>query len=646
MEVRIKGLRLENYKCFNVSNVDFGKETVISGRNRSGKTTMMDAYFDIFTGKLADGTSPDKVRPHDQNGLDIPKIDVIRELVLTIDGEEHYIKKITSQKWRKPRGQTEEVLDGNETTYEVDGFQMKSKEFNEFMAKIAPSDTLLMCSNAQPFFSLIRKSTSEARKLLEKLSGFDVDTFISENPQYQSVSEITKGHNIEDVMKKLRKQQSDQKKKLDAKNTEVKYESNLSPVKIEVSDLELQKGIYKEEISKLDADDISMEDAADKYEKKHMDKMKIQSKMEEIAHRESVDINTKRDVHISEMNILKKKYQECKNSVAYYQDLASRAKRECERIKETISDIEIKLRNKEQVVFDEKEKFCSYCGQELPAEKQEEALKEFNRGQKSVLTRFNAQLKEAKNDLALEEKRISDNNTKISELNIEMEAIKNEFHKIQAKVNNLPEKPDLSNNEEYLELAAQYEKITEELSHEVDYTAKKRENRRKRSELLKNISDIDAKINNANEEQERHEARLDALKKEQRSMGQALADIEKQIDMVQEFSLEKNKALADAINSHFKHFQFKLLDYTLEGTPIETCRMMVDGTDYNNGLNGGDKRLTEIDLCRGLQEMNGLVLPIWCDEAGTVDDWRIPKDMKQQLILIEYKNDEFSVAER
>ena len=38
-------------------------------------------------------------------------------------------------------------------------------------------------------------------------------------------------------------------------------------------------------------------------------------------------------------------------------------------------------------------------------------------------------------------------------------------------------------------------------------------------------------------------------------------------------------------------------------------------------------------------------LPIWIDEANTIDPWRIPQDMEQQLILISRTEDELSVTE-
>ena len=43
--------------------------------------------------------------------------------------------------------------------------------------------------------------------------------------------------------------------------------------------------------------------------------------------------------------------------------------------------------------------------------------------------------------------------------------------------------------------------------------------------------------------------------------------------------------------------------------------------------------------------MNGLNLPIWIDEANTIDPWRIPVDMKQQLILISREDDVLKAEE-
>ena len=94
--VILKSILLENYKSFSSSlpgrkdfSCEFGKRTKISGRNREGKSTVKDAFFDVLTSKLADGSQPDaKVRPHTKDGIDIDRVDIIRDLELEIDGKQ------------------------------------------------------------------------------------------------------------------------------------------------------------------------------------------------------------------------------------------------------------------------------------------------------------------------------------------------------------------------------------------------------------------------------------------------------------------------------------------------------------------------------------------------------------------------------
>ena len=176
MKVEVKKISLENYKKFPSKSVDLFPRTEISGRNREGKSTLQDAYLDVLTGKMANGTEPTSIR-RKENGVEVQKVDVVRELTLVIDGKEKVIRKITKQKWRKPRGQSEEVFDGNETSYEIDGFPAKSKDYTEFIQSIAEPSTLLMCSNPKPFLDTLQKSTAESRKVLEKMSGFDIAVY-------------------------------------------------------------------------------------------------------------------------------------------------------------------------------------------------------------------------------------------------------------------------------------------------------------------------------------------------------------------------------------------------------------------------------------------------------------------------------------
>lgn len=64
--VKIRSLTLNNYRCFSGERefcADFGEKTRVSGKNGSGKSTVMNAVMEVLTGKNADGTQADNVRP-------------------------------------------------------------------------------------------------------------------------------------------------------------------------------------------------------------------------------------------------------------------------------------------------------------------------------------------------------------------------------------------------------------------------------------------------------------------------------------------------------------------------------------------------------------------------------------------------------
>lgn len=70
--------------------------------------------------------------------------------------------------------------------------------------------------------------------------------------------------------------------------------------------------------------------------------------------------------------------------------------------------------------------------------------------------------------------------------------------------------------------------------------------------------------------------------------------------------------------------------------------MKCDGIGYFDGLNHSDQILCNIDLVTGLQELNGLNLPIWVDDVESVNADRIP-DTGRQMILLKVSDDELKV---
>lgn len=663
MKVEVKKISLENYKKFPSKSVDLFPRTEISGRNREGKSTLQDAYLDVLTGKMANGTEPTSIR-RKENGVEVQKVDVVRELTLVIDGKEKVIRKITKQKWRKPRGQSEEVFDGNETSYEIDGFPAKSKDYTEFIQSIAEPSTLLMCSNPKPFLDTLQKSTAESRKVLEKMSGFDIAQFMEENPQYAHVEEITKGHSVEDTLKKLRKELNAQKKKVDAKNTEIAYETNRSVEAEDTSSLESKKQELNEELSKLEEQERILEDSAKGYDSLSYEIRGLKSSRDGLVSKANEWLRARQKFISDTVSELMLKKSEKESSIRIIgmelnrhiweakqtkADL-DRARQDYPRIKEMEWD-DSELKAIEAETFNDSDTICPTCGQELPEEQIAELKASFEEKKKfrieNELTKKqnweSAKQNQLKGTCDLGNSasaKLKKTNEKIKKLQSEIGVAQDEVAELtrqieeeQSKFTELPESVDITNDEEYLAVTARIVELEEKLKSFEDVPGKKQELRMQISNVMKQISNVNADIKIAQAAVTEKEKRVAELNEELKNLGQVQADIEKNIDTVLNFSIQKNKALAEKINPYFKHFQFSFLDYTIEGNPVETCKMICNGIDYNSGLNHSDKILCEVDLLNGLQEMNGLNLPIWIDDSESVNVDRLPTLDRQMIVL-------------
>ena len=672
MKVEVKKILLENYKKFPSKSVDLFPRTEISGRNREGKSTLQDAYLDVLTGKMANGTEPTSIR-RKENGVEVPKVDVVRELTLAIDGKEKVIRKITKQKWRKPRGQSEEVFDGNETSYEIDGFPAKSKDYTEFIQSIAEPSTLLMCSNPKPFLNALQKSTAESRKVLEKMSGFDIAQFMEENPQYAHVEEITKGHSVEDTLKKLRKELNAQKKKVDAKNTEIAYETNRSVEAEDTPSLESKKQELNAELSKLEEQEQILEDSAKGYDSLSYEIRGLKSSRDGLVSKADKELKDKKAVimnvyydlaknKIEKESVIRMLGMELDNHIREAQQAKAdldRARQDYPRIKEMEWD-DSGLKAIEAETFNDSDTICPTCGQELPEEQIAELRASFEEKKKA---RIEAELKVKESfESEKQEKlkyvcdlgntsaaKLKKTNEEINKLQSEISAAQDEVAELtkqieeeQSKFTELPESVDMTNDEEYLAVTARIAELEEKLKSFDDVPGKKQELRMQISNVMKQISNVDADINIAQAAVTEKEKRVAELNEELKSLGQVQADIEKNIDTVLNFSIQKNKALEEKINPYFKHFQFSFLDYTIDGNPVETCKMICNGVNYFDGLNYSDKILCDIDLLRGLQALNGLNLPIFVDNSESVNANRLPS-VEQQMIVLRVTDDDLRV---
>lgn len=599
----LKKISLKNYMGAENVEVDFSEKTEIRGKNRCGKSTLMNAYFDVMTGKFANGTAPTNICPVDENGEEKPVKEIERAITLEINGIEHEIRKVTKRKYRKG------VFIGNETVYILDGVPAKSAEVNDFLASIAPPETVAMCSNASVFLSTLKKSTADARKAIEGLSGFDIERFCKENAEYQSIYEMTAGKKTEDVLKQLKKRLSSENGELDRLNVELDYEQRRLDRSddSELQKLESEKAIIIGNIDSMENLKEALNVSIDRYSflLSHIEKLKgelseIEKKQTE-AQRERIGAINK------ELAVLDKEISEKSAEFIDPDFIASGV--------------------------------CHACGQPLPEESTEEDRERFEKERKENISLAESAISYAESEIEEVGEKLSLNSEKIEEITDFISEKKKRVEEISYEKEKIFSDMKFSGTEEYKRTLEELEKSEAEAARLFESTDLWRQVTERISNYKADLSQKESEIKAIIRDTENTEKRIDSLKESVKEQAQKATDVERQIDMLQDLSIAKNTALENMVNSRFEFIKIKMSEETLSGDIKETLRINVNGVDYFNGLNHGDRILAEIFLLKGLQDMNGIKLPIWIDDTESLDENRIP-DVSRQLIVIRRTDDE------
>lgn len=659
-KVTLKKLSVENYKKFEAREFDFAGRTEVSGRNRQGKTSLMDAYFDVLTGKLADGTLPNNIRRKvDGEEVDDP---VVRELVIDVDGTEYVVQK-----------KTKKGKSSNTVEYYVNGIKRNKTEYMEILKRIADPDTIAMCSNARVFLNEIQKATAKARETLGGIAGFSESQFRAEHPEYEWIkNEGVEGDSIEEILKArrrdLRKAKSDvddiAKQIRKEQGRQVECDETLPAQRDDLLDL-LKENEKQEEVlcnASREYDRISIELAGLKRSRDALVEKAGKTAREKHDRITSLLYTLKSDKKNAEnkLRLAEMDLEHANKGIERHKAALAQAKKKyTEALKEKWGgDTELTAIRGEE--FDPELAICPTCGQTLPEEQVETAKRKFEFNKQSRISKKLGEKEQFEKNKRTKLEQITEDGNEASEglktanetkkeAEAAIEATKKEITSLALEIAEMEKEaekpipePDMSGDEEYKAVCGKISALEESLNGIGNGENDRILLSNNRHSLEAKLRDVEAKIKTQTARLEEKANNLETMQEEQKKLSQKQANIQQKVDQLTKYSIEKNKALAAVINPHFKHFQFQFLDYTQDGEPVEVCKMICDGIGYFNGLNHSDQILCNIDLVTGLQELNGLNLPIWVDDVESVNADRIP-DTGRQMILLKVSDDELKV---
>lgn len=155
MDIRLKSLHLENFKCHANLTLDFGgRNASIYGDNATGKTSVYDALTWLLFGKdsAGNGEKNIEIKPLAEDGSvkDHQAVTEV-EAVFLVDGEEVALKRTYQEAWSTKRGSSEPTYDGNTSEYYVDGVPCKANAYKGKVAELVDEERFRLLTTVSYF---------------------------------------------------------------------------------------------------------------------------------------------------------------------------------------------------------------------------------------------------------------------------------------------------------------------------------------------------------------------------------------------------------------------------------------------------------------------------------------------------------------
>ena len=670
MKMILKKIHLENFKGIKSLDVNFSNKTSIKGQNAAGKTTIFDAFTWLLFNKNSAGEEKFNVRPLDKDGNRIDNVEIKVVAVLDVDGKEVELSKTQKQNWVKKRGTDTVTLQGNVNSFEIDGYPKSEADFKAYVSGLAQSEDMFkLLTNPQYFSSLKWKDQRDIlMKLVSEIS--DVELAKTDSKYVPLVDELEKAPSTDDIRAKFSKALSEWKKKQSEIPVRID-EAEKSKVDADVAEQELAKADLERKVSECDQKISGADNSLDRLQS---EELQLQFDLSGIMQTMNRELSDKRRECDDMKYEASREFQNIHNQIADNQSRISgneesirKAEVERKKLGEQYNMEKAKtfyeapyLFDESKWVFDENSTVCSLCGQKLPEDKIEQLKTDFEmkkaKAKAELETKHMLALNEFKSSNAAKLQEIVNSGYEkknlIEKLTSENESLKKEMDELKQKENaalakkneaekklsEIPAEADYSQNEEYAKLKARHNEVLAEIEKLESDGADQIVNdlKAEKSDLQSQLDEVNKIIAKASMNVEIDE-RIAQLQKEQKEIGQKVADQEQMLYLLEEFIRFKLDKVSESINSHFKTVNFKLFEMQLNGGMKDCCECTVNGIPYST-LNSGHRIIAGLDIISSLSELYGLSVPIFVDNAESLNEFNVP-DMDTQLILLSVSED-------
>jgi DNA repair exonuclease SbcCD ATPase subunit len=618
-EIALRRITLSDFKGIKEFTADFHKKcTVIRGANKTGKTTLFDAFLWCLFGKDSKGQKNFEIKTLDGNNKAIPHINHIVEIVLTVNGQEMLFSRNYREKWVKSRGSATAEMSGHETVYSVDGVPVSETEYRKEVSSIIDEETFRLLTSPSYFPSLDER---KQRGILINLVGDISERKLAET-EFAELAKTLGNRTAEEQKKVIASRKTkinEALRELPARIDELKRGSapTRSPNEINRDGEKVQERIKELEAElKPDtrAETVRQKIKAYEWEKAEANRIAISEYRQTVAEAENRE-RAKQAEYTKALNELTARADKHTRDIKRHQDEIADLSSEKEKISAAFDALLATAAEVDEV--------CPVCGQELPAEKVTAALAKFNEHKAEQLQAYN------KKGIAI--------NRKLEELNTETERLTKELEGITADIDCL-EKPvsdntpppavtlwDKENDREYQDLQNELNGISLVSEDKIELNRLKLKLDELNREYFSSENAIKQKKRIAELEKE-----IKDLQKEYEALEQTLFEIER-------LMVRKVEMLNERIAEFFPNVRFKLFAEQINGGIAECCQILVDGVPYGKGLNNAAEINAGLEIIDALSKHYRVYAPVWSDNMESVDE--VYRLNSQQILLYVDKNE-------
>lgn len=649
-KVFLKKISVQNFRSKSFE-FEFGERNAIRGKNRSGKSSVKNAFFWLLTG--ADDLDRTNYNLFDTTIVHTKEnsVPTIVTAVLMIDDVEYEISRTAKIGWTRKRGNDEyERKASDDYSFSIDGIERSATEFKNWIEDtFAPVDMLKCMINTQHFLYNI-DDWKVQRKYLANIAG-EITNDDFKGDYTELFAQFSK-YTAEQLRERIKTLLTPLKKALGTESTkgekvvelEVLQKNLVSLDEIENAEKELSelKSMRDEIQAKISGKKSPIDEAS---AKRAQALALVEAKETEIKEARKKH-DTKQQAEVTKLESQLSNI-EAQNEAIRRQN--ENGKKVFERKKQTLADdtkIVEKLKNRLEELREENKAIksrefdgynCTYCGAPLDEEKVEELKAKFEERKQKDRDNNKAEGLQAKQRLETAQADLENLQKGVDKGFTPAELVSDGDlrERIQQRKAAFP---PFENSDKYKTLSKELEELKKSVP-EIPVVDT--------SEFDKELNEVNAKIEAASNkaglraQYTKQKKQIEDVQADMKKMAQERAQWEKIEQQLVAYEQEKADIVGKRVNQFFEKCKVSMFSEKKDGSLAPNCVITMDGR-RSATLNKEGTITAGIDVSDAFCRFYGLNMPLFIDDNESIsDDNCVTSD--RQIITLSVANCELEL---